>query len=298
MPDQLLGATLARSGVAAFAAVTTELVSEIQRRHDLSPTATAAVGRLVSGAVLLGANLKGRERISLQISGDGPIGAVTAEAWLLDEHTIGARAYARWPHAEMPINARGKFDVAGALGSGVLQVTKSSEVGQPYAGVVPLHSGEIAADLAEYLARSEQIPSVVALGVLANPEGIAAAGGVIAQVLPGTDEPAISELEERARAMPAVTTLIAQGFDANGLLRELAGDAEMRSERRFEVRFACRCSRKKVETALTGFGRDGLERMKTQREETAATCEFCGRVYPFTQAEIARLIDRLGGLKT
>src|SRR6185437_9122468 len=157
MPDLMLSATVADSGIAVCSAVTTGLVGEIRQRHDLAPTATAAVGRLVTGAVLLGANLKGRERISLQIAGDGPIGALTADAWLLDSTTIGARAYAENPHADLPIDARGKFNVAGVLGSGVLQVTKSYEVGQPYVGVVSLTSGEIAEDLAAYFGQSEQI---------------------------------------------------------------------------------------------------------------------------------------------
>ncbi|HEY1654473.1 MAG TPA: Hsp33 family molecular chaperone HslO [Candidatus Tumulicola sp.] len=293
MPDRLISATMARTGVALYAAVSTGLVAEIQQRHDLSPTATAAVGRLVTGAVLLGANLKGAERISLQISGDGPIGAISAEAWLLEDGTIGARGYARNPHAEMPLNTRGKFDVAGVLGAGMLQITKSYEIGQPYAGVVPLRSGEIAEDLAAYLARSEQIPSVVALGVLANPAGVSAAGGAIAQVLPGTEESAILQLEERALTMPPVTAQIAGGADADGLLRELAGDVDLRARRSLDVRFACRCTRAKVEAALVGFGRDGLERMRTEREETAATCEFCRRVYNFSGPEIADLIERL-----
>ena len=176
------------------------------------------MGRLVTGAALLSANLKGRERISLQIAGQGPIGGLTADAWLLADDVIGARGYARNPHADLPIDARGKFDVAGAIGAGVLQVTKSYEVGQPYVGVVPLHSGEIAEDVAAYLARSEQIPSVVALGVLANPGGVVAAGGVIAQVLPGTDESAIAQLERRAVAMPPVTAIVAERPEARRLI--------------------------------------------------------------------------------
>jgi molecular chaperone Hsp33 len=294
MPDLLLGATAADSGIAIFSAITTDLVTEIQRRHDLSPTATAAVGRLVTGAVLLGANLKGRERISLQITGDGPIGGLTADAWLLDDgESIGARGYARNPLVDIPINTRGKFDVAGAIGDGVLQVTKSYEVGQPYAGVVPLHSGEIAEDVAAYLAHSEQIPSVVALGVLANPAGIVAAGGVLAQVLPGTGEAAIAQLESRALAMPAVTTLIAERPDVHLLVHEIAGDVELRSHRSMNVRFACLCTTQKVEAALIGLGREELERLINERDETEATCEFCRRLYVFTRPEIRALLDRL-----
>lgn len=293
MPDLLLAATAPDAGIALYAAITTDLVAEVQRRHDLWPTASAAAGRLVTGAVLFGANLKGRERISLQIAGSGPIGAVSAEAWLLDEGTIGARGYARHPHTDLPIDARGKFDVAGAIGEGSLQVTKSYEIGQPYAGVVPLHSGEIAEDLAVYLAQSEQIPSVVALGVLANPGGIFAAGGIIAQVLPGADEAAVARLEQRALAMPPVTSIIAATPDAQSLMDILAGDLELRAQRSLGVSFACLCTRAKVEAALLGLGAEDLRRMAEERPITEATCEYCKKPYEFTAEDLRGLAARL-----
>jgi molecular chaperone Hsp33 len=294
MPDQLISAATSHDGIAIVAAITTDLAREVRGRHDLAPTAAAAAGRLATGAALFGASLKGHERISLQITGDGPIGGVSADAWLLGDDAIGIRAYARHPHADLPIDARGKFDVAGVIGDGSLQVTKSYEVGQPYVGIVPLVSGEIAEDLASYLANSEQIPSVVALGVLANPEGIIAAGGVLAQVLPGADERAVAKLEERALAMPPVTKLIAGGADAHALLHALAGDTELRSHRSVDIHFACLCSREKVETALLGLGKDELTRMSREEKETEATCEFCKRVYVLTNEEVASLVNRAG----
>jgi molecular chaperone Hsp33 len=177
MPDLIISASAPQTGIAIAAAITTDLVAEIRSRHDLSPLVTAAVGRLTTGAALLGMSLKGSERITLQMSGDGPVGSIAADAWLLEPEVLGARGYAAHPHADLPLNAAGKFDVAGALGAGSLQVTKSYDVGQPYVGIVPFYSGEVAEDLASYLVNSEQIPSVVALGVLANPDGVLAAGG-------------------------------------------------------------------------------------------------------------------------
>ena len=178
MPDTIVAASAAGAAITVAAAITTELVAEIRDRHDLWPTATAAVGRLTTGAALFAAtNLKGNERVSLQIAGNGPLGTVAADSWLLDEQTIGARGYARNTRVDLPIDARGKFNVAAAIGEGSLHVTRSSDAGQPYAGIVPLVSGEIAEDLAHYLGQSEQTPSVVALGVLANPSGIVAAWG-------------------------------------------------------------------------------------------------------------------------
>ena len=293
MPDLIISASAPDAGFALVAGITTELVREAQSRHGLSPTATAAVGRLVTGAALLGSSLKGKERISLQVSGDGPLRSIVADAWLIDDERIGARGYAKVPGADVPLNERGKFDVAGAVGAGSMQVTKSYEVGQPYVGVVPLYSGEIAEDIAAYLLNSEQIPSIVALGVLADPAGIKAAGGVIAQLLPGADERAVNALEDRALAMPPITKLIAEGADAHALLHALAGPAELRSHRTIDVRFACRCTREKVEAALLGLGADELHKMARERAESQATCEFCKKMYVFTSEEVDDLATRL-----
>ena len=290
--DMMISASAPQAGIAIVAAITTELVREISARHDLSPLVTAAVGRLTTGAVLFGAGLKGKERVTLQMTGDGPVGGIAADSWLLEEDLVGARGYARNPRADLPLNALGKFDVAGAIGEGSLQVTKSYDVGQPYVGVVPLYSGEVAEDIASYLVNSEQIPSVVALGVLANPGGVLAAGGVIAQVLPGADESAVRALEERALAMPPMTTLISQGADAHALLHALAGPLELRSHRSIDVRFACTCSREKVEAALLSMGRDELLKLASERDESEAACEFCKKRYIFTAGEIRELAQR------
>lgn len=291
MSDLLLTASAPDAGIAVTTGITTALVREAQSRHGLAPTTTAAVGRLLTAAALLGTALKDSERISLQISGDGPVGSISAEAWLLGEGRIGARARAARPTADLPLSARGKFDVGGLIGSGQLQVTKSFSIGQPYVGVVPLHSGEIAEDVASYLTYSEQIPSVVALGVLANPSGILAAGGIIAQVLPGADERAIATLERRAAALPPITALVSSGHDAEKLLHELTGDIALRAHRTFEVSFACLCTRAKVEVALLSLGRDQLEAMR-EESNNEAECEFCRKTYVFTPAQIGDLLER------
>ena len=205
---------------------------------------------------------------------------------------LGARGYAQNPRADLPLNAKGKFDVAGAIGTGSLQVTKSYDVGQPYVGVVPLYSGEVAEDIASYLVNSEQIPSVVALGVLANPDGVRAAGGVLAQVLPGADERAIAALEERALAMPPITKLISEGADAHAVLNALAGPIELRSHRTLEVRFACTCTREKVEAALLSMGAEDLRTLAAERAESEASCEFCRKRYVFTADELRELAAR------
>lgn len=293
MPDTMLAASNPDVGIALVAGITTDLVAEIRDRHDLWPTATAAVGRLTTGAALFAASLKGNERISLQIAGDGPLGTLAADAWLLDDGTAGARGYARNGRVELPIDARGKFDVAGAIGAGSLQVTRASEGGQPYVGVVPLHSGEIAEDLAVYLAQSEQIPSIVALGVLANPNGVIAAGGILARALPGADDDALARFETRAASMAPVTQLIAEGATPEDMLRVLVGDVKLRSVQQIDVRFACRCNRSKVEAVLLGLGEDELLRLTRERDRTEATCEYCKSSYVFTARELRELAERL-----
>ncbi|MBV8689165.1 MAG: Hsp33 family molecular chaperone HslO [Candidatus Eremiobacteraeota bacterium] len=293
MPDQIVSASAPERGIAVVAATTTELVAEAQRRHELSPTASAALGRLMTGAALLGTSLKGRERLSLQIVGNGPLQSIVADVARQHDGAIGVRGYAKRPQADVPLNASGKFDVAAAVGAGSLQVTKSFEVGQPYVGIVPLATGEIGDDVAEYLLKSEQIPSAVALGVLAKPDGIAAAGGVLAQILPGADERAVVYLEERALAMRPVTQQISAGATADDLLARMAGDIRLHNRHVLDVRFACRCTREKVQLALLGLGQDELRKMAAERPQTEATCEFCKKTYVLSSHEIEMLVQRL-----
>ena len=292
--DRIVTASAARGTVSLVAGITSGLVRDARERHDLAPTASAAVGRLLTAAALLGASLKGRERLTLQVVGDGPIGAVTADSWSTGVHAVGARAYARNSRADLPLNERGKFDVAGVVGAGKLQVTKTYEVGQPYSGIVPLATGEIGDDVAAYLANSEQIPSVVALGVLADPEGIRAAGGVVAQVLPGADDAVVAALERNAASMAPVTTQIVGGADAEALLRAVAGDLDVKLFDTYDLAFDCRCTRAKVETALMGLGKDELAKIAREQPHTEATCDFCGERYVLSADDVRGLAERLG----
>jgi molecular chaperone Hsp33 len=291
--DRIVTASAARGTVSLVAGITTALVRDGRERHDLAPTASAAVGRLLTAAALFGASLGGRERLTLQIVGDGPIGGITADAWSAGDHVIGARAYARNGFADVPLNARGKFDVARVVGRGNLQVTKSYEVGQPYSGITELVSGEIGDDVAAYLANSQQIPSVVALGVLADPQGIRAAGGVIAQIMPGADERTIVELEQAASAMAPVTTQIVGGADPEALLHAVAGTLDLKVFDSFATRFDCRCTREKVETALLGLGKDELAKIASEQPQTEAKCDFCGETYVLSADDVRALATRL-----
>jgi len=293
MPDRIVTATAADGSFSVVAGITTGLIAETQRRHGMAPTATAATGRLVTAASLLGASLKGREKLTLQVAGDGPLRGAIADVALNSPEEIGARGYARRPGVDLPLNADGKLDVGTAVGSGYLQVTRSFEVGQPYVGIVELINGEIGADIASYLMISEQIPSVVALGVLANPAGIKAAGGVIAHVLPGASEQTIEALERRADAMTPVTTQIASGASVEALARSLAGDLEMRFTRSYDVRFTCTCSRERVERVLLGLGEEELRKIASEQQQAEAVCEFCKTAYVLSRDEVLGLIERL-----
>ena len=293
VPDRIISATAADGSFSVVAGVTTSLVRETQSRHELSPTASAALGRLVTGATLLGASLKGKERLSLQVASDGPLRGMAADVSLLPGKSVGARGYARAPQADLPLNARGKFDVAGLVGRGHLQVTRSFEVGQPYMGIVPLRSGEIGDDIACYLADSEQIPSIVALGVLANREGIKVAGGAIAQLMPGAADRTIEALERRAATMPTITAQVDAGATPEDLARSIAGDVELRSLREYEVVFACRCTRERVETALLALGRDELLKIAREQPRAEAICEFCKKRYVLSREEVGELVARL-----
>jgi molecular chaperone Hsp33 len=291
--DRIITASAARGTVSLVAGITTDLVREVRDRHDLAPTSSAAVGRLVSAAALLGTALTGRERLTLQVVGDGPIRALTADAWSTGAKRIGARAYARNGRADLPLNGNGKFDVGGVVGHGQLQATRTYEVGQPYSGIVPLVSGEIGDDVAAYLANSEQIPSIVAVGVLAGPSGIRAAGGVIAQVGPGADEKTVAALERAVAAMPPVTTQIAEGADETALLHAVAGALDLNIFETFEVGFDCLCTREKVETALLGLGKDELAKIAREQPETEAKCDFCGRKYTLSADDVRALSARI-----
>jgi molecular chaperone Hsp33 len=293
MADRIVSARSIDGSIAITAAVTTDLVSETQRRHALAPTATAALGRLLSGAAMLGSNLKGRERLSLQVASKGPLRGLIADVVGLEPDVLGARGYAYEPAVDLPLNGRGKLDVGGAVGEGRLQVTRSFEIGQPYVGIVPLESGEIGDDIASYLFNSEQIPSVVALGVLVNSGGVVAAGGAIAQVMPGADPRTIEHLERNAAGMVPVTTQIGEGATPEELAHSIAGDLEIKIIGESTVRFACRCTRERVEMALLSLGRDELTDMAAEQIQTETICEFCKQQYVLSRDEVRALIARI-----
>ncbi|HEY6188480.1 MAG TPA: Hsp33 family molecular chaperone HslO [Pyrinomonadaceae bacterium] len=294
--DTLVHGTAAEGTVRCMAAVTTQLVAEAARRHQTSPTATAALGRTLTGTLLLGSSLKELDRMTVQINGDGPIGGITAEA------NAGGRVrgYVRNPEAHVALNETGKLDVKGVVGNGMFYVTRESgyDVGlyrDPYRGSVPIISGEIAEDFAYYLMKSEQIPSAVMLGVLlkADETGdafVAAAGGLMIQIMPGADEKTVASIESSVSRTPQTTTMIREGARPLDLLRTALGpiDFEILDER--AVSFACSCSYERAVSLISSIDRGELEAMLREDRGAVMTCHFCNESYRMDEAKLESIL--------
>jgi len=285
--DYAVSAMAAGNTVRIVAARTTALVREAQHRHGCSPTVSAALGRLLTGAALIGVSLSGRERVTLQVNGRGPVRFLVAEALAGGR----VRGYPGRARAELPLNVKGKFDVAGVVGRGALHVTRIYDTGLPYTSAVPLLSGEIGEDLAYFFARSEQIPTVVAVGVLANPAGVVAAGGLLAQLLPGAEASTLDAIEAAATSLPQISSLVRDGETPEQIIARLAAGLAPTVGLIQPLAFACPCDRRRVIRALVTLGHEALSEMARLDEDTEATCDFCGQRYYFSPAEVAEILD-------
>jgi molecular chaperone Hsp33 len=294
--DTLVRGTAADGTVLCMAAVTTRLVAEAQRRHETSPTVAAALGRTLTGTLLLGASLKELDRLTVQITGDGPIGAITAEANARGE----VRGYVRNPLADAELNAQGKLDVRGVVGQGMFYVMRESgyEMGlyrEPYKSSVPLISGEIAEDFAYYLTKSEQIPSAVMLGVLLQARQpdeafVTAAGGLMIQIMPGADEKTVALIESSVSRTPQTTTLVREGAGPIELLRTALGPLEFELLDERPVSFACTCSYERFASILASIDRTELEAMLREDRGAVMTCHFCNEAYHMDEAGLESIV--------
>jgi molecular chaperone Hsp33 len=294
--DTLVHGTAADGTVRCMAAVTTNLVAEAARRHGTSPTVAAALGRTLTGTLLLGASLKELDRLTVQIVGDGPIGGITAEANAQGQ----VRGYVRNPQAHAPLNGAGKFDVRAIVGSGMFYVTRESgyEVGlyrEPYRGSVPLISGEIAEDFAYYLTKSEQIPSAVMLGVLLHAHQpdeafVSAAGGLVIQIMPGADDRTVAAIESSVSRTPQTTTMIREGARPLDLLRAALGSVEFEILDERVVSFACPCSYERALSLISSIDRAELESMLREDKGAVMTCHFCNSTYRLDEAALEEIV--------
>jgi molecular chaperone Hsp33 len=295
--DKLVRATAADGLIRCMAAVTTNTVAEAARRHKTSHTVSAALGRTLTGALLLGAGQKEFDRLTVQVECEGPVGGITVETNARGE----VRGYVRNPEADVPLNAQGKFDVSAVVGGGMFNVTYESgfDIGlyrEPYRGAVPIVSGEIGEDFAFYLAKSEQIPSAVMLGVLvrARESGetfIEAAGGLIIQVMPGADESVVAAIESSVGRTPHTTSLIREGARPVDLLRAALGDVPFEILEEREVGFACTCSYDRVVSLVSSIDRAELESMLREDKGAALTCHFCNETYRIDEPSLAGMVE-------
>lgn len=297
MNDRIVKVLAADRTVLALAAVTTELVEEARRRHRTAPTATAALGRALTAACLLAATLETGERISLEFSGNGPLGGLLVDATPAgdDERMIEARGYAYRPQTDLPLRD-GKLDVGGALGKGVLCVIRSASWSvRPYRSIVPLVTGEIAKDVTSYLATSEQIPSAVALGVFIDPSGCTCvAGGYMIQALPGASTSTLELLERNVSRLPVPTELLRGGAGAEDILAAVVAGMAVSPLERLRACWRCRCSRDRVHGAILAMGRAELIDMIERERRAEVTCEFCGRRYALGEEELRSLLVNSG----
>ena len=262
----MVRATAADAQIRAFAVMTRELTETARAAHNTSPVVTAALGRLMTGALMMGSMLKGEKDIlTLQIRGAGPVHGITATA----DAAGHVKGYADNPQAMMPPNGEGKLDVGGVIGAGVLHVMKDMGLKEPYASTVTLQTGEIADDLTYYFAASEQIPSVVALGVLMNRDNtVRQAGGFIIQLMPFTSEEVISRLEEKLTKVTSVTELLEAGKTPEELLESVLGEFGLEITDRMPVGFHCDCSRARVEKVLLSLGKKDLQEMINEGKDS------------------------------
>lgn len=288
--DRVTHMTAAEGRIRGLAAHTTASVEEARRRHDLYPTAAAALGRAMTAAAILGAGLKEQQRVMLEVVGDGPLGKVVAEMTASGE----LRGYVQHPHVHLPLNSGGKLDVGGAVGKGFLYVTKDLGLREPYRGVVPLVSGEVGEDFAHYLRSSEQTPSAVALGVLVDTDhSVRAAGGIAVQLLPGAGEAVASHLEERIRGLPGISREIDRGVEPEAILRELLDGFEPKEVGRTPLGFRCRCSKERFARGLVALGEEELSQMLQEEGEAELVCRFCNEAYHFSGEELRSLIGQI-----
>lgn len=281
MEDTLTIATA--EGVRIYAITTKNLVQEAADRHHTSHLATAALGRAMSGALMLAATMKDGERILLKLKGDGPMGEVVAEA-----QGTSVRGYVGEPDVFMPLK-NGKLDIGGALGQGTITLTRYLQNGESFTGHAELADGEIATDITNYLYMSEQTPSSVALGVLVDKDGkVLAAGGYFIQAMPGCDEEVLEKLGNNVAVTPYVTQLLELGYTPEKIIEVLARGLEFDIKESMPVKFSCGCSKDKILNMLAALSQDDIDYL-TEQPDTEVHCQYCNKVYHFSREELKQL---------
>lgn len=277
--------------VMAMVLDSTDIVARAEQIHRSSAVMTAALGRLLTGASMMGVMLKGRDdTVTLKINGGGPAGVITA----VSDSEGFVRGYAEQPVVEIPLKANGKLDVSGALGTdGFLYVLRDTGGKEPYVGCVPLTTGEIAEDITTYYAQSEQTPTVCALGVLVNPDlTVSAAGGLLLQLLPFCPESVIDQVEKNIAALPPMTTMLHDGLTPEDIVKKALDGFEFDVLDEYEPTYRCNCSRERVERALSTLKEEDLRSLPDENGAVETTCQFCDAVYRFDEKDIEKIIQK------
>ena len=290
MSDYIVRATAADNQIRAFAITSRDMVEKARQIHNTSPVATAALGRSLSAGAMMGAMMKGeQDLLTLQIRGDGPLGGITVTA----DSKAQVKGYVNEPAVLIPANAKGKLDVSGAIGTGMLQVIRDLGMKEPYVGQTELQTGEIAEDLTYYFANSEQIPSSVGLGVLLNRDNtVCQAGGFIIQLMPYTEDKVIDALEQRLAKVSSVTELLNRGLTPEGILEELLGDLGFTVNDTIPAAFSCNCSKERVEKAIISIGSKEISEMIRDGKPIEVKCHFCNEAYSFNIEELKKILEK------
>lgn len=289
MKDYIVRATAADSQVRAFAITAGELVEEARRRHNTSPVATAALGRLLAGGAMMGSMMKNdTDMLTVKVRGNGPLGGITVTA----DSKANVKGYVENPDVMLPPK-NGKLDVGGAVGIGIMQVIKDMGLKEPYVGDTMLVTSEIAEDLTYYFASSEQVPSSVGLGVLMERDNtVKCAGGFIIQMMPFAREETIAQIEENLKRVTSVTELLDKGFTPERILEELLGNVGLEITDTMLAKFTCNCSKERVEKAVVSIGRKDIREMIDEGKDIEVKCHFCNSAYNYTVEDLKRIIKR------
>ena len=292
MADEIVRAMTADGYVKAVAVTGRDLVERARNIHTLLPMATAALGRALLGASMLGDMLKEQQgSLTLQIKGGGPLGTVLA----VSDYEGNVRGYVQNPHVELMEKHQGKLDVGAAVGStGTLTVIKDIGLKEPYVGSIGLFSGEIADDLAMYFVESEQIPTACALGVLVGTDqSVTSAGGYLIQLLPGASDDIIDKIEAGVHRVGSVSHALEGGLDGEGLLRAVLSDFDLEILEKHPVEYRCYCSRDRVTRALISMGREELSSLIQDQGQADLTCQFCDKIYHYSKEQLEELLAEM-----
>ena len=289
MRDYIVRAAAASHQIRAFAITSRDLVEQARKYHNTSPVITAALGRLLTGAAMMGVMMKGeKDLLTLQVKCGGPAKGMTVTA----DSKGNVKGYPQAPDVMLPPNAKGKLDVGGALGPGILSVIKDLGMKEPYVGQVALQTSEIAEDLTYYFATSEQVPSAVGLGVLMNKDNtVKQAGGFIVQLMPFTEEAVVETLEKKVAQITSVTDLLEQGATPETLLEQVLGDLGVEITEQIPANYHSDCSRDRVTKALISIGVKDIQEMIEDQQPIEVNCQFCDKRYTFTPGDLKLLLE-------